>query len=93
MVEDARTCSLSLRSLHLLLACSSVALSRVAEEAERVEESSEWVVLHIYRLHLRVLYVFNMYYSRQRLLGRCAARQRSFAHLHYLAKRIPAGFR
>ena len=27
------------------------------------------------------------------LLGRCAARQRSFAHLHYLAKRIPAGFR
>ena len=26
-------------------------------------------------------------------LGRCAARQRSFAHLHYLAKRIPGGFR
>ena len=67
--DDARTGSLSLRSLHFLLACSSVALSRVAEEAERVEETSEWVVLHIYRLHLRVLYVFNMYYSRQRLLG------------------------
>ena len=42
---------------------------KVHEEAERVEESSEWVVLHIYRLHLRVLYVFNMYYCRQRLLG------------------------
>ena len=66
--DDTRTCSLSLRSLNLLLACSAISLTWISEESEWVEETSEWIALHIYGLHLRVLNVFDMYHGWQSLL-------------------------
>ena len=49
----------------MLLACAAIALTRIAEESEWVEEASEWIVLYIYGLHLGVLNIFDMHYGRQ----------------------------
>ena len=58
---------LPLWRLHLALLLA-VSLVRITKEAERSKEVTERVILHLYGLNLRILYIFNMNNRRKCLL-------------------------